>query len=86
MDADAFEVIASLLDPRFKRAKFFPDPDDKKAAHSALLAMMKKETRRKEQPTTSQPTEDVQDLRPHTDQTEPTKKTMSLGHYWCRIQ
>ena len=45
LDADTLEVIASLLDPRFKRAKFFPDPDDKKAAHSALLAMMKKETR-----------------------------------------
>ena len=32
---------------------------------------MKKKTKRKEQPTTSQPTEDVQVLRLHTDQTEP---------------
>ena len=45
LDADALEVVASLLDPRFKRAEFFPDLDDKKAAHSALLAMMKGETR-----------------------------------------
>ena len=36
--------MAALLDPRFKKAKLFPDKEDKEAAKSALLTLMKEQT------------------------------------------
>ena len=41
VDAASLPVLASLLDPRFKNAKFFPDPADKQEAQEALLALIK---------------------------------------------
>ena len=43
LDADSLPVLASLLDPRFKNTRFFPDAEDKQVAKSALLALMRTE-------------------------------------------
>ena len=60
--------MAALLDPRFKNTKFFPDKEDKEAAKSALLTLMKEQTNK------SQVNQQVgdKDVRP-----PPAKKSMS---------
>ena len=61
LNADSLPVMAALLDPRFKNAKFFPDKEDKEAAKSALLTLMKEQTSKS---LVNQQVRD-EDVRPH---------------------
>lgn len=74
LDADALPVMASLLDARFKKAKFFPDEEDKQASHSALLSLMKAETARQEAVPTPPPPADVSDKEKDSLKEPPAKK------------